>query len=206
MLEKSFGVFFYLKHSKSKRKRISYVYLRITVDGFSKELSTKRVWKASQWNSKAGRAMGAKEDAKALNNYLDTLISKVYGAKRELIEVGKTVTAEAIKEVITGKAGDKKMILEIFQHHNDQIKALLDSEYAPGTLQRYYTSLDHTRSFIRWKYNLEDIDIHKLNYDFISEYAFWLKSVRHCSHNTTVKYLSNFKKIVLKWGLLNNKI
>ena len=26
--------------------------------------------------------------------------------------------------------------------------------------------------------------------------SFWLKSERRCDHNTTVKYLSNFKKIV----------
>ncbi|MGI8951663.1 MAG: phage integrase SAM-like domain-containing protein [Chitinophagaceae bacterium] len=46
------------------------------------------------------------------------------------------------------------------------------------------------------RYKVSDIDIAKLDYDFISEYEFWLKSVRKCDHNTTKKYLSNFKKIV----------
>jgi integrase len=41
------------------------------------------------------------------------------------------------------------------------------------------------------------MDITELNYEYISEYAFWLKSIRNCSHNTTMKYLANFKKIVL---------
>ena len=30
----------------------------------------------------------------------------------------------------------------------------------------------------------------------MADYEFWLKSERRCCHNTTVKYLSNFKKIV----------
>ncbi|HXB42711.1 MAG TPA: site-specific integrase, partial [Puia sp.] len=37
----------------------------------------------------------------------------------------------------------------------------------------------------------------KLDHEFITEYEFWLKSARNCSHNTTMKYLANFKKVVL---------
>ena len=59
------------------------------------------------------------------------------------------------------------------------------------------TSLEHTREFIEWKYGAPDIEIQKLDYEFISEYAFWLKTARKCNHNTAMKYLSNVKKIVL---------
>jgi site-specific recombinase XerD len=86
------------------------------------------------------------------------------------------------------------------------METLVGREFAPGTLERYRTSLAHTRAFIQWKYGLINMEIDKLDYEFISEYAFWLKSVRHCSHNTTMKYLSNFKKVVLhcvKNGWLN---
>lgn len=41
------------------------------------------------------------------------------------------------------------------------------------------------------------LDIKVLDYVFISAYSFWLRPVQNCSHNTTVKYLANFKKIVL---------
>lgn len=76
--------------------------------------------------------------------------------------------------------------------------ALVGQEYAPGTLERYKRSYKHTQSFLEWKYKLKDIDITKLNFEFISDYEFWLKSVRKCDHNTTMKYLSNFKKIVIR--------
>ena len=32
----------------------------------------------------------------------------------------------------------------------------------------------------------------------MAEYEFWLKSVRKCDHNSTMKYLANFKKIVIR--------
>ena len=189
---------FILKRPQNYKSGRRYIYMRLTVDGAVKELSVKRQWEPSRWNIQIGRASGNKEDARSLNNYLDLLTSKVYDAKRILIESDKAVTAEALKNLLTGKEVDKKMILEIFGYHNDQMKELVGREFAPGTLQRYKTSLDHTRSFIQWKYGKEDMDIRQLNHEFISEYAFWLKSVRYCRHNTTVKYLSNFKKIVLR--------
>ncbi|MBO9562702.1 MAG: phage integrase SAM-like domain-containing protein [Niastella sp.] len=74
--------------------------------------------------------------------------------------------------------------------------ALVGNEYSAGTLERYETSMRHTRSFLQWKYKVDDMDITQLNYEFISEYEFWLKSVRKCSHNPAMKYLSNFRKIV----------
>lgn len=174
-----------------------YLYLRITVDGAVRELSTKRLWEPSRWRSEAGRATGTKEDAKSLNAYLDTLRAKVYDARRMMIEADRPVTAESLKNVLAGKEEAKRMILEIFRHHNEQMKELVGREFAPGTLERYRTSFAHTRSFIEWKYGMEDMDIRKLNNEFISEYGFWLKSVRKCRHNTAMKYLSNFKKVVL---------
>jgi integrase len=43
---------------------------------------------------------------------------------------------------------------------------------------------------------VDDIDISKLDYEFISEYEFWIKSVRKCNHNSTIKYLTNFRKVI----------
>ena len=73
---------------------------------------------------------------------------------------------------------------------------LVGREYAPGTLERYNTSYKHTISFLEWKYEITDLDITLLNFEFITEYEFWLKRVRKCDHNSTMKYLSNFRKIV----------
>ena len=41
------------------------------------------------------------------------------------------------------------MMLEVFKYHNDQMAALVNQEYAPGTLDRYKTSYRHTQSFLK---------------------------------------------------------
>ena len=88
------------------------------------------------------------------------------------------------------------MLMEIFKYHNQQMGELVGREFAPGTYERYCTSYKHTLSFLQWKYNVTDIDINQLNFEFITEYEFWLKSTRKCDHNSTMKYLSNFRKII----------
>lgn len=196
MLEKSFGLLFYLKKPKNYCEGNMPVYLRITVDGVPKEMSTHQTSDPERWSPEAQRVKGTKIEHKSLNAYLDMLERKVHEAKARLIEAGRLITAEALKNALLGIEEGTRTILDVFRDHNKQMEALVGTEFSPGTLERYKTSFDHTKSFIKWKYNEDDMDIRNLNFEFVTEYEFWLKSVRKCNHNTAIKYISNFRKIV----------
>jgi site-specific recombinase XerD len=88
------------------------------------------------------------------------------------------------------------MLMDVFVEHNRKMKLLVGKEYAQFTYIRYETTMAHTKKFLTYKYGVADIDVKKLDYGFINEFAFWLKAVRNCNQNSTIKYLSNFKKIV----------
>src|SRR5690606_27675047 len=97
-----------------------------------------------------------------------------------------------------GKGDDRRTILKEFAEHNNQMAALVGKEFVAGTLCRYRTTYNYVKSFIQWKYGKDDLALHDLNFDFVSDFSFWLKSVKNCEHNTTVKYITNLKKIVLR--------
>jgi integrase len=200
MIMKRFGLLFYLKKPRGYSSGDRPIYMRITVDGMVTELSLQRSCDPACWDARAYRATGKSEPVRALNAYLSTVQAKVYEAKLLLIQAGHPVTAENIKNQVLGReivSGERpRMIMEIFAYHNQQMAALVGKEFAAGTLERYKTSLKHTRSFLEWKFKVSDLDIRKLDFEFIADYEFWLKSIRHCDHNTTMKYLSNFRKIV----------
>jgi site-specific recombinase XerD len=219
MIPKSFGLLFYLKKQRGNAKGERPIYLRITIDGMLKEMSVQRSWDPARWDPKIGRAIVAKmttsrrpaskqpqpltpdDEAQALNAYLDTLQAKVHEARHQLLMGGKPITAEAVRNIIQGKeaSGERPhLLLEIFQYHNDQVKALVGKEYSKGTLTKFNTVLKHTRSFLQWKHKLDDIDIRKLDYEFITELEFWYKSVQHCDHNTTMKYIACVKKMAIR--------
>lgn len=190
------NLLFYLKKPKNYQSGPIHVYLRITVDGKRAELSTSRECEPSRWNSKGGKASGTRESSKSLNCYLDTLKAKVFEAHRQLLVSGLPVTAECLKARLTGKPDKGKMLIDVFKEHNNRIKAMVGEEFAPGTLDRYKTSLKHTVDFMEWKYGVGDMDVMKIDHAFVTDYEFYLRSVRKCSNNTAVKYIKNFGKII----------
>jgi len=206
MLETTFSILFYLKKPKGYESGAMPVYMRITVNGVPKEITMKRECEPDRWNSHAQRAKGNNEKTKTLNAYLDTLERQVHEARRQLIEAQITITADSLKDRLLGKDEKCYMLLEVFAQHNKRIAALAGSEYAPATVQRYETTLDHVRTFLQWKYGVSDIDIKKLSYAFVTDFEFYLKSKRKCNHNSTIKYIANMRKIVLyclKSGWIN---
>jgi hypothetical protein len=58
------------------------------------------------------------------------------------------------------------------------------------------TSYKHTADFIRLVYRKEDIPVSEVDHKFIKDYEFYLRTERKCGHNSAVKYLKNFGKII----------
>jgi site-specific recombinase XerD len=65
-----------------------------------------------------------------------------------------------------------------------------------GTVERYETSLKYTTAFIEYIYGKKDFPVTAVEHKFITDYEFWLKTERKRCHNSIVKYLKNFKKII----------
>jgi site-specific recombinase XerD len=160
------------------------------------EFSTNKSINPDKWSSEGSKVKGTSEEARTINSHLDYLKNQILQAEKKLIKKDISVSSENLKNELFGLSETKRMLVPIFQDHNNKIKELVGKEYAPGTLERYTTSLKHTIEFIQWKYNISDIDITKIDHAFITDYEFWLRSVRNCANNTAVKYLKNFNKII----------
>ena len=187
---------FYAKSTKANANGLLPIYVRLTVDGKRLEFSTKKFVEKSKWSNELSKMKGTTEEARSINSYLDLMKSKVLDAQMELLHRNETLSIENFKNKLLGTEERQRMLVPIFQDHNNKIKELVGKEYASGTLERYTTSLKHTIEFMQWKYNISDIDITKIDHAFISDYEFWLRSVRNCANNTAVKYIKNFNKII----------
>ncbi|QEM02989.1 site-specific integrase [Mucilaginibacter rubeus] len=195
-MKTKFSLLFYIRKPKNYKNGPMPIWVRITVNGKRAETPSGRGCEPEQWNGSAGRRKGTKEEVRSFNAYLDDLQAKVYEAHRQLTEADELITAETIRNKFMGKSEKPHLLLEIFADHNQKLAALVGKEYTKGTLCRYETSLKHTRNFLKWKYNLSDIDIKQVDHAFITEYEFYLRSVRQCANNSAVKYIKNFGKII----------
>lgn len=193
----SINIYFFARKSKVNKHNEAPIYARITIDNERFELGTKRFVRIENWLADAGKVKGSTEAAKSINSFLNALKAKAFDHQRQILQTGKRLTMEEFKNRWYGISTERsRMLMEIFKQHNEQMKALVNKEFSPLTFERYETSFRHTQEFMKWKYKIDDIDIKGLKYEFITDYEFWLKSVRKCDHNTSMKYLSNFKKIV----------
>ena len=205
-MDNPISILFYLKRVKVNAQGLAPIFQRITINGRRLENSTGKFIEPDKWHSELSKMKGTSEEARSINGHLDNLKSKILNVEKNLIKKDILVNFESFKNELTGKKERERMLIPIFQEHNRKIKELIGQEYAPGTLERYETSLKHTKNFLLWKYNLTDINIDKIDHAFIMEYEFYLRSERKCANNTAVKYIKNFHKIInqcLSNGWLN---
>lgn len=196
-MNKTFNLLFYVKKAKINSSGEAPIYLRITIDGKISEISTKRTIQLSKWNSKTQKISGSSEESRSFNFYLKTFEQKVYDIYHELMRDKETVTCETLKNKLLGKGDRVRTIIPIFQDHNDRMEKLIGKEFAKGTLERYKASLKHTKEFLKWKYNVSDIDIKKIDYSFLNDFEFYLRTEKSCCNNSAVKYIKkNFGKII----------
>ena len=197
-MEHHISILFYARTSKKTSQGLIPIYMRLTVNRRRMDHSIQRYVDPTLWSPEASRMKGNSDQVRQVNLYLDTLTAKVLRIEREMVMDGQTITFDTFREKWLGVTEAPRMLIEVFQQHNDQMASLVKAgkDYCAATLIRYNTSRDHTKAFLQWKYKLDDIDIKRLNYEFVSDLEFWLKTERHCGHNTTMKYISNLKKII----------
>jgi len=195
-MQHTFSILFYPKQSDVDKEGKSPIYMRITVNGKRSEISIQRKIEILNWNSKAGKVRGTKDEVKNLNRLMDSIKSKIYKNHQELIEKNKPITAKTLKNAYLGIGEKQMMLIEVFKNHNNQIKKLVGKEYAINTLKRYETTLKHVQFFTSFHYNIDDIPLKQLNHEFVTGFEFYLKSKRNCNHNSTMRYIKSLKKII----------
>lgn len=192
----TFSILLFIKRKKLLKNGEAPIYLRITVKGEKVEISTNQSVDPEQWDPIRRRFKSSAPDATDRNNYLRNLELKVQEHKRDLVDKGFEPTARALKNAYLGIGQENRGVLEIFDEHNRKCEELSGKDFAPGTVQRYKTCRKLIGHFIRHKYHSADLPVKSIDHRFVKELEHFFKTVRGCNHNTTVKYIVNFKKII----------
>lgn len=188
---------FYIRRDKTNKKGEAPVFMRLTINGERADASIKRFIEPHAWNSAKGKANEKSRGGKDLNLYLDAISANILRIQRDLELDKKEVSAQIILNRYLGKEqSDRHTLMEVFRAHNEKCRALSGISLAPGTVIRYETTLRLTEEFLQKSYQKEDCYLDEVTNQFIEDFEFFLKTVRRCCHNTTSKYLMNFKKIV----------
>jgi site-specific recombinase XerD len=191
----TFSILFWIAKNRIKDGK-SPLSCRITVNGQRAELSVQREVSIRDWDPKGQILSGRSAEAKEINNHLAMIRAKLLNCHSKLEARNAEITAESLKREYSGVVERPRMLMEIITQHNIDIKTLIGKGYSKATWVKYNSTKTHVENFLKWKYSISDMDIKKLNFEFITDFEFYLKSQKNIDVNTNGKYIKNIKKII----------
>ena len=192
----SFAILFYVRNDKVNKNGKVPVYMRITIDKTKAEYATGERIAPNIWNE--GRIKGNSASAKRIKEIMDILRARVMEIRSSYNSEEDPLTARYIVDILKGKVSTKKKsksVMEVFKLHNGMVYNLIGIDYAQATYTRYVTTLKHIKEYMEKNYKVSDMLLIDLDYEFIRGFEVYMKTVRKCSHNTTIKYIKMFKVI-----------
>lgn len=204
-MKKTFNQIFMLRKQRIEGTQQGTIYVRMTVNNQRTEFSTQRHCDVDKWLPEKGKMNGKNEEARSLNAYLESVRLSVYEIFQEFMSSGEEFTVDMIRARYLGLDTQQvKTLLEVYEEHNIEFAKLIGKGLSYRTLQKYRTIKGYVAEFLTHQYRLSDIEITKVDYQFVRDFEVYLKSVKNCCHNTTMDYLKKIKKImnlciVKKW-------
>ena len=190
-------VSFYISRTKIKQNGLCPVFARITINGERANFRIQRDIHPDDWDPDASKMIGRSTEAKIFNEYLKAISVKANVKYNELMKVQSDVSPQNLRDAILNiKSSKSLMLMDIWQDHIDDLKQLVGKENSKATVQKYTTCMNHFKDFLKKRYRANDIPIKQLNYTMINKFSIYLKTDKQLAHNTTVKFMQNFKKII----------
>lgn len=190
------SILFYVRSSKSSKSGLVPIYQRITINGVRIELSTSKFVEKLKWNSSAGKMKGTSEEARIINSYLDILKLKAYETEKWMVNNNQEINAQTFKNKLLGIEERQRKLIVIFEDHNRKMNELVGKEFSINTYKKYETTISHTKEFLKHQYRVDDISVKQVNIAFINDFDFFLRNVKNCNNNSTIKYIRNFGKVI----------
>ncbi|MFA6887425.1 MAG: site-specific integrase [Bacteroidales bacterium] len=192
-----FKVSYYIRSNYKNKEGKSPIIIRIYLNGEmcvvgSSGLSVN----TSKWNAKFSRMLGRTHDALSLNLQLDNISSSLNQIFKKH-EDDDDISVEKIKNVYLGNFENTDTFLELFNKYNNDLKSLVGKTKSKATYQKYEVTRKRFTNFLKHKYHRNDIKVGELNHIMLHDFEIYLKTVAACSSNTTAKFLSLLKTIVL---------
>lgn len=195
-IQTTFSLLYVIRKHRLLKNGEASIYLRITVNGEVADITTKRSVRPEMWDQRRECSLGKLHRDKELNHYLETIKTRLYQIHREFEIDGKRITARALRDSFYGKDEDSKTLGDVYREHNKKCRALIGIDYSRSTVEKFDTSLSHLIEYIQYQYGKDDILLSELSGQFVTDFDFYLKTVRKCQNNSSIKHLKNLKKVV----------
>jgi site-specific recombinase XerD len=139
---------------------------------------------------------GRNPEAESINEQIGSFTRTIYRHYSLLVKKGEIPSVNKLKDLFYGVEKEGKTLVQVFEYHNSKMKKLIGSTYSKGTYTRYEICLRLLIEFMESHYKCSDFPINQIKLEFITGFDYFLRTVRKCNNNTTLKYIKNLRKII----------
>jgi site-specific recombinase XerD len=193
----TFGVRF-IAIPKKSNVNDAFIIARITISKKVMDISLKKTIPYAVWDSKRESTVSRTPAAKQINKFIDDTRYRLMECYQQLLLEHKVITPHAIKTLYLGETKIENTLLGLINYHNTNMKQVL----AWGTLKNYFTTERYVQLFLQQKYKNADIFLSSLNYQFITEFEFFLRTSKPLdasnplTNNGVMKHMERLRKMV----------
>ncbi|WP_416443416.1 site-specific integrase [Leeuwenhoekiella sp. A16] len=195
-MAKTLHFLFHLRKSRSEKTEKAKIYMRLTFNGKRSVISISRSISPERWDKVKCRVKGTNKEAREINDHIAKIIYNLNKIHQNLMDEGAMVTPNKMIRILNGDDDKDRKTLEVFREHNAKTDEMAGKEISASTAQRYWTCYNHVEQFIKEQYKETDYRLKDIDYSFVTKFEHFLKTKRKCNHNSALKYVNNFKKII----------
>lgn len=198
MKKNTFKVLFYLRGNHVNKDGTSAIMIRISIDGEIEQLTSKLYVDPKVWDTKRGRANGRSAKILELNGRLQDIEVLLKEHYYDIQRRHGYVTAEMVRNAYMGITQREESLLKLYEQHLEDTKKLVGLSKADPTYRKYERMYRRVVEFMKKKYNITDIPLREIKYQFIVDLEFFLRTEYKYSQNTTYKCMKFFKQVINK--------
>lgn len=185
----------FLIRKKLNQNGLCAISVRISINKEKAEFNSLQYIKPELW-SQTGRVIGRTKESQQINEALDKIKIALDRHYKILLEKDGYVTADKLRDTYLGREIRENSILALYDMKIEQKRSLVGKTIKSATLSKYLATQKRVTEFIKYKYKKDDLQIRDVDFQFITDYQVYLRSIANCGHNSTVKHMRYLKQIL----------
>lgn len=192
----TFAVLFYINRQKIKKNGRCPLMGRISINAESAQFSTGIDVDPSIWDAKAYHLTGRSRHAAEANYLIKQLTEKINQYYKQILDDQGYITAELVKNAVSGIGRKKENLLELFREHNEKYAKQVGVTRSGETMRNYISVYKQTERFLHIHYGMEDIPLRQLELSFIEKFDSFLRIEQGFTAHTVSGYTIILRKMV----------
>ena len=190
-------ILFIIRRNKINQQGLCPLQCRLTYNEDRKPFSTGLFVNPLYWDNKTQKAKPPNEDNNFINAELSLIKNKINQAFLFLQVQEVEFDVEDIYKKYKGESTQKQVgIVEFYASYLERLKKMIGEDFKLSTWEKFNEILPAIKDYIFFKYQKKDISLNKLDYNFIEDFDYYLRTEKNNSQVTINKKIQRLKKVV----------